>query len=222
MIRATVSADIVRSTSLDEKSIILMQEHLHEYLAVIEKHFPGCWGRVVRGDCLECVLDNAKLALRLALMLKCHVKAFNMKTDMYVNARFGPRFFFNRYGVRISIGFGDLRTNDRTHGIIDGPAIYNSGRSLDSMSTRMRTNIVVSGGESTIIRMVQTIAALCDIILTRASSRQCEVLYLRMLGMREQEIANKICVTQVAVNALLRRAGWYALEEAIDTFEEVI
>lgn len=222
MRRATVSADIIRSTSLDAHATRLMHEHLHQFLARMEERFDNCWGRIIRGDGIECVLGDERLALRVALMLKCHIKAFNAKTDRYVYAAFGPRYFFNRFGVRIAIGFGDLRTNDKDIGIIDGAAIYNSGRLLDSMSRRMRTNIVVAGDDCPSMKIVQTIATLCDTILTHATSKQCEVLFMRMQGMSELEIAERLKITQVATNGHLRRAGWYALERAMQTFEDII
>lgn len=223
MHQATISADIIRSTSLKKDEVLLMQNHLQAYLNTVESKFSGCWGRILRGDCIECVVPKANLALRLALMLKCHVKAYNANADRYVRAAFGPRFFFNRFGVRIAIGIGKLRTYDRENGVIDGSAIYSSGRTLDSMSRRMRTNIVVAGAEKrTTLLVLQTIAMLCDMILTRATSKQCEVLFMRMQDMSEIEISRRLNISQVAVNSHLRRAGWYALEQAIMTFEEII
>lgn len=222
MRRATVSADIIRSTSLDAQSTLLMHEHLRSFLATMEEKFPNCWGRVIRGDGIECVLGDEKLAMRVALMLKCHIKAFNAIADQYVHASFGPRYFFNRFGVRIAIGFGDLWTDDRINGIIDGDAIYNSGRMLESMSRRMRTNIVVAGELSRRMQTIQTIATLCDTILTHATSKQCEVLFLRMQNLPEIGIASQLKISQVAVNSHLRRSGWYALEQALELFEELI
>ena len=47
---ATISADIIRSTSLPKEGMIVLQERLREFVEFINKTFDGCWGRVVRGD----------------------------------------------------------------------------------------------------------------------------------------------------------------------------
>lgn len=52
---ATISADIVRSTSLKTEDLIALRNSLKELLDDFEKDYPGFWARIVRGDSIECV-----------------------------------------------------------------------------------------------------------------------------------------------------------------------
>ena len=53
---ATISADIVRSTSLQTESLIVLRKRLRRLLDDFEEDYPGFWARIVRGDSIECVV----------------------------------------------------------------------------------------------------------------------------------------------------------------------
>lgn len=220
--KSTISADIIKSTSLDKFMVVELQDHLRKYVDTVERSFPDCWGRIVRGDGIELVVPNARLAFRLAIMLKCHVKAFGVKFGGHSDLLTFHQAMFRKYGVRIAIGFGSLKINDLKNGIIDGNAIYESGRTLDGMSSRMRKNFVVAGLADGREQLVQAVLVLVDELLSHATAKQCEVVFMRLLGRTEKEIAETKAITQVAVNAHLRRAGWYAIENAIVACEEIL
>jgi len=221
MINATISADIIKSTSLCKEDMVLLQSYLERFVDLLEEAIPGSWGRITRGDNIECVVPEAKLGMQAALMLKCHVKAFRCEMTPFRSATVA-RAKFLRYGVRIAIGIGSLRTNDDKRGIIDGRAIYHSGRALDGMSTRMRTNMVIVGRPSEKMRLIQGLLNLSDELLSHATARQCQVILLRMCGLTEIAIAEKLGISQVAVNAHLRRSGWYSIANAMQCYEEVM
>lgn len=221
-INATISADIIKSTSLSSEEIRRLQEYLRRFIDEVEDTIPGTWGRLTRGDNIEIVLPDRKTAMKVAVMLKCCVKAFTAHAPKSFSVK-SPYIRFLRYGVRIAIGIGSLRLNDAERGLIDGRAIYNSGRALDEMSLRIRSNVVIAGmGSSGRGCVAQALLTLVDVLLTHATAKQCEVLLMRLKGMPEKEIATRLSVTQVAVNSHLRRAGWYAIENAIRAFEEVV
>lgn len=73
MIYATISADIVDSTKMTTEDMILVSKCLNDFLHPMMKVSKGSWGRVVKGDAFECVLEQPHDLLRVALMLKCHV-----------------------------------------------------------------------------------------------------------------------------------------------------
>jgi len=220
MINATISADIIKSTSLNKEAMVSLYEYLKRFVDLVEQDFKGAWGRIVRGDCVECVLPNSGDSMRVAVMLKCFVKAFDHTLYDSRSVQV-PHKNFRRYGVRIAIGIGSLRTNDGARDIIDGKAIYRSGRALDGMSARMRSNLVIDGCPRSNARLIQALLNLTDELLSHATARQCHVIYMRLRGMAEKEIAARLNVSQPAVNAHLRKAGWYAVENAVHAFEEV-
>ena len=114
MLYATISADIVDSTKMTAEDTIRMSQLLNAFLKPMKKASEGSWGRVVKGDAFECVLLAPSDLLRVALMLKCYVK-------MFVPEDANPEF--SKYGIRIAMAVGELRTSDEQLGIIDGEAI---------------------------------------------------------------------------------------------------
>lgn len=100
---ATISADVVSSTSLLKEAMIELNERLKKCLSTLELRYQGFWGRIVKGDSIECVMDFPEDAFEAALILKTLVKSFE-PSDVNDSKR------FNRYGLRIAIGIGEMKT----------------------------------------------------------------------------------------------------------------
>lgn len=210
---ATISADIIRSTSLERRDMEQLNMFLKDFLFKMEEQFEGFWGRIVRGDGVECVVENPKDVLRIAAILKSWLRFYSL----YSYKDPVPAF-----GVRISIGIGDMRIVDRKNGILDGEAIYLSGRNLDKMGKRYRNSMVFSVAEEGKEKLLNTLAYLVNTIIAKDSPRQCEVIYYKMLGMNEEELAERLHTTRSAVNQRSFGAGWSAIEKALDYFEHNI
>ena len=53
-----VSCDVIDSTSLEMDELIRLRKDVYsELFPDIEDLYPGFWGRVVRGDTIECCLE---------------------------------------------------------------------------------------------------------------------------------------------------------------------
>lgn len=128
MVRATISADIVSSTSLSVDELIHIQSEIRHFLDELSKKSQGKdWGRLFKGDSVEIFLFDPHKALRTALLLKTLAK----KTFSWGKETNAKRDLFKKYGVRLAIGVGEMRTIDRKQDILDGEAIYYSGRLLE-------------------------------------------------------------------------------------------
>ena len=125
---ATISADIVRSTSMNTEDLIVLRNRLRDLFQDFEEDYPGFWARIVRGDSIECVVPNYNDALRIAILIKLYVK---MRVSEFECSE-----MLQRYGIRFSIGVADIKYADKKEDIINGPAIYLSGRNLDEISRR--------------------------------------------------------------------------------------
>ena len=123
---AAISADIVSSTSLCIEETIALKQRIENLFSVLENRFPGFWGRIIKGDYIECLLPSAKDSFRVALIIKSCIKSFPVTESK-------KKKLFQTYGIRIAVGIGDMRIVDREHGIMDGEAIYLSGRTLSGM-----------------------------------------------------------------------------------------
>ena len=214
---ATISADIVRSTSLPKEGMIVLQERLGEFVNFITNSFSGCWGRVVRGDGLECALSDAHLLLRIVLLLKCQIKAIGVSFDE-MNIHGGDKRFF-RFGARIAVAIGKLRTNDKLQGIMDGDAIYNSGRALEKMGAYDLFSI--KSAYKATEPIVRALFLLINHIMMRISARQSQVLFMKLKGMTDIEIAQHMGITRIGVYLHLKTIGWSAISAALQCYENM-
>ena len=211
---ATISADIVSSTSLSEVEIIELKQYIEEQLKMLETLYPGSWGRLIKGDYIECVVPNASNAFRIALIIKNSIKAFEVEKTL------GSKLFYT-YGARISIGIGGMRIVDREQGIMDGEAIYLSGRSLAKMGSLSKGALTIETINENLSQNLRVIAVLTDAILNDATPKQSQVIYYKLLGYKESEIAEKMKIYQSGVNNHSSSAKWYCIEEALNYFEQI-
>ncbi len=213
---ATISADIVRSTSMETADLLELRRGLRGLLNDLEQVHPGFWARIVRGDGLECVVPDCRDSLRIAILLKLFVK-------MRV-ADFNCSELLQRYGIRFSIAAGDLKYADKDEDIIDGPAIYLSGRNLDEISRK-------SGGRMSVFELDREprslsdvldsyVALVCDLV-DSYSAKQAAVVYYKLLGFKEVEISERLGIYQSSVNMRATNAQWGLLNRAIKDFENL-
>ena len=207
---ATISGDTVNSTKMSEEDVLHYKQYLDAFFSQLESRYPGSWGRVVRGDAVEYVLPNPKDAFRVALMLKCYVKNFKLskRNDQ-----------FCRYGMRIDFAVGALRINDKDKGIIDGDAIYASGRNLDKMHSTYSSTMNVQLQNSIYDEMAKTIVALADTIINKNTAKQSMLLYYKMLGYDTKEISEVMDVKASTISQQSSSAGWQAISMALNYFE---
>lgn len=210
---ATISADIVRSTSMDTADLLDLRKGLQGLISNLEKGIPGFWARIVRGDSLECVVPDSRDSLRIAILLKLFVK---MRVADYNCSE-----MLQRYGIRFSIAVGDLKYADKDDDIIDGPAIYLSGRNLDEISRKggLMSAFELDREPRSLSKVLDSYVALvCDLV-DAYSAKQAEVVYYKLLGFKEVEISERIGIYQSSVNVRASNAQWGLLNMALKDFE---
>lgn len=212
---AAISADIVSSTSLCIEETIALKQRIEDLFSVLEKRFPGFWGRIIKGDYIECLLPSAKYSFRVALIIKSCIKSFLVAEPK-------KKKLFQTYGIRIAVGIGDMRIVDREHGIMDGEAIYLSGRTLNGMGAPNKNGtFIIEPANRQLKPALQTVGMLTDALLNNTTRRQSEVVYYKLLSKSEQEIANILGVKQSGINQHSTSAKWYCIEEALNYFEQL-
>ena len=213
---ATISADIVHSTSLETRDLIELRRQLQALFEKIRFYtLPGFWGRVVRGDTIECFVPDGGKALRIAIIIKLFVRIYAET----VNSSFSTR----QYGIRFSLGFGSLKYVDEKEDIMDGPAIYISGRKLDIISGEREVYSAI-GLESDPLGvnwLLESYVSLIDNLVRSYSTKQAQVVFYKLLGYKERQISEILNVYQSAVNSRSSLAKWGLLETAIKDFEHL-
>ena len=211
---ATISADIVRSTSLQTGDLIELRNRLRGLLDNLEKDYQGFWARITRGDSIECVVPDYRYVLRIAILIKLFVK---IQVDS-----FDCHELLQRYGIRFSIGIADISYADKKEDIIDGPAIYISGRNLDEISKKdLYTAFEIEKTSRAFSQVMDSYVALLGNLVDSYSAKQAEVVFYKLLGFKEMEISRRIGVYQSAVNMRSTGAQWGLLNTAIKDFEEL-
>lgn len=211
--KATISADIVRSTSLTTEDLLKLRNGLRRFFQDIGEVFPDFWARIVRGDSIECVVPDYKDALRIAILIKLYVK-------MRVS-EFECSDMLRRYGIRFSIGVADLKYADRDEDIINGQAIYISGRNLDEIS-RKENAMTAFEADPLFVSMnnlLDSYVAMIGNLVDSYSAKQATVIYYKLLGFKEKDISEKLGVYQSSVNTRATLAHWGLLHTAIKDFE---
>ena len=133
---AAISADIVASTSLSRDALVELTTGVKQVLAMATATYQGFWGRLVKGDSIECVMEHPGDALRVAVLLKSFIKSF-VPSDGIANTK------FRQFGLRLAIGIGEMRIIDKELDMMDGEAIYLSGRALADMQDKTADSLQI-------------------------------------------------------------------------------
>ncbi|PVW15717.1 fumarate hydratase [Marixanthomonas spongiae] len=223
---AVLSGDIVSSTSLHGKDRNLVEKELAKLLKDLKREF-NVYGRIIKGDYIECVVPKPKDGLRVALAIKSFVKSIPIELNSYTKNKNRVRLF-KTHGLRLAIGYGPLSRYKPEEGIIDGEAIYLSGREISGQSTHNKERVIIkntlffASENNELNKRFKPVFELLDTLLGKATARQCEVLYLKLLNQQEDDIAKALGIGQSAVNRHSTSVGWNAIETAVLDFSETV
>ena len=188
MNRAIVSGDIIASTSLHNEDRINIGNRLKLLAKKLSKKFK-VYSRITEGDdSIVCYIPNNSDALRVMLAIKCFVKSIPVN-DSDANSKEDNRIkFFKIHGIRLALGIGELSRLDTGNGIFDGEAIYYSGRLLSENKTYNKGKVIIKStlflksNDQEFDNEMLPLLALLDVLISNCTAKQCEVLYLKLLG----------------------------------------
>ncbi len=218
---AVISGDVVAFTSLSNPQKEALEARLRALNITLAMQF-DTYSRLVKGDYWECVVPEPADALTVALLAKSWVKAFTVHPERK-QARLKS---FETYGIRLAIGYGTLQRLDPERGIIDGEAIYLSGRKMGEESTHGKERVVIKNtlffisGNPLLDQELEPLMALLDHTINKATEKQSLILYHKLLGKSENEIADELGISQSSVNQHSTSLGWNAIEKAITYFHQ--
>jgi hypothetical protein len=162
---------------------------------------------ITRGDNIQIELINAGKALNAALLLKSAIKKIGMKI--------GNKSFID---VRIAIGAGDISGRRKNVGESTGDAYTYSGRTLDAMKKQKRS-ITIKTNIARLDAELETEMRLLEVILSGWTVNSAEVIYWTLLGLTEQDISDRLKISQSAINQRKKTAGWTGIEPLLKRFE---
>jgi hypothetical protein len=224
---ATISCDIISSTALSAEDRSLLVTKLNSLITLFSETFAdyGFFGRVTKGDYIECAIKSPEKALRIALLIKFYIKSLNIfssgKRDKRVK-------YFKAYGARIAVAVAELTALDPGKNLIDGEAIYLSGRTLQNKETYNKEKIIIKNTLYFLSKdyketgIYATLFFLLDTLLAKCSSKQSEVVYHKLMGKSEEEICQILNKKQSTINQHSTAAGWNAIDLSVKYFERNI
>ena len=225
---AIISGDIIAYTSLNKATKNRLEKKLFSILKILKKDF-NVYGRIIKGDYIECYIPNIKDVLRVNLIIKTYIKAFAkeiLKTESKIYDRI---ILFEKYGIRTAIGIGELSRLDLKKGIIDGEAIYFSGRIINNQKNTydrnkisIKNTLFIKTDNDEVTKEFIPLLLLTDEILNRNTAKQSEILFYKLLGFDTKSISKKIGRSQSTISQHSTSSGWNAIEKSVLRFEEVI
>lgn len=212
-IYAAISSDVVSSTSLSSESIIGLNERIKKGLSLLSQKYTDFWGRIVRGDTIECIclpIDALEIALILKTWIKSYEPSVNSSSEL-----------FGKYGLRISIGIGSMNIINKELDIMDGDAIYRSGRGLDKLTGWSKYSMSISMDVNDHERPMSIILGLINQLLNNATPRKCKILSERLIAGSSSSAAENCHISVSAVNQVLNDLGWNTIKEAISYYHSI-
>lgn len=160
---------------------------------------------------MACGASNGWQILRTNKSL---IKSFHVKDNKHTKD-------FQTYGLRMAIGIGDMRIINKRQDILDGEAIYLSGRAIENMGSLYKGTLNIETANEQLAAPLRAIALLTDAVMNNTTLRQSEVIYHKLLSEKELEIAEAMGIKQSSVNGHATSAKWYCIEEALNYFEHL-
>lgn len=224
----TISADIIAFTALPETERRKLETAVNGLLSDLSKTYQssGFFGRLVQGDYIECAFKNPEYLLRILLLIKTLVKSIHL--DISKNRKNQRLKHFREHGVRIAGAIAPLEKLDSQKGIIDGEAIYLSGRAIKKQSSSDKQKVVIKNSlfffcnDEDLQQEMDTLFSLIDVVLSRNSAKQSEVIFYKLCNFTENEISVKLNKSQSTISQHSTASGWNSIEKAILYFENKI
>jgi hypothetical protein len=225
MNNAVISGDIIAYTSLSDADKYKIEISINQLFLELKSKF-DVFGRIIKGDYLECYIPDPSNALRVALIIKSYIKSYSLELNDSKDNRLSA---FKTHGIRLAIGIGEINRFDPEKGIIDGEAIYFSGRTIsDITSTYDKERIVIKStlfiktNNEKLTGELEPLFALIDLLISKATAKQSNILYLKLMGNKEDTIAKKLNLSQSTVNEHSTSFGWNAIEKSVLYFEKLM
>lgn len=200
---AVISADIIGSGSLKSAKRTKLQNLIELFLSEKSKLYSDMKFEQFRGDSLQGILtSNKKQALRIALGLICVLKA-------------------SSFGIRTGIGTGEISYSGKNIITSDGTAFQLSGPALDDLKKK-NDLIAVKFDLKELNDQWDPINSSLNFLLKRLSKLQAEAVYLALNDLKQDQIAERLKISQPSVHQRLKSAGADVIYSILNRFETVV
>lgn len=196
---AVLTCDIVDSSRLKESELRDYQhkiESLGDQRILILPQF-------YRGDSFQ-LATKPEDALDIAALIRIEMRRFHERND-----------------VRVSVGIGEIKTFNDNVLLATGSAFEISGKNLDQLKS-WKLNLYVQADQAQINEELETYCYFADAIINGFTKIQSNMIYYKLQGLGQNEIANVLKISQPAVSKSLRTANWQAIERFLRRYKTLM
>ncbi|MBC7523615.1 MAG: hypothetical protein H7239_04165 [Flavobacterium sp.] len=200
-----ITADIVSSTEIDFGSKEDAFAQFNEGLELIKKKFEIKY-EWYRGDAFQVKTPSTASSLRIALLIKFWIKSFekeNKKTQ----------------DVRLSLGIGTIKIDKKELSMSDGEAFRLSGRNLDQLKSSKQLLIIDATDTNSNALKIESV--LLNTLINDITSIQAKVLFYKLNGLIEEDIAKLLGLAQSTVNQHSNAGNWNTFSKYVNYFEQM-
>ena len=197
---AVITGDVIASTQITGEDRREMLECLQAATKDAHHFMEDFTPEIFQGDSFQGYSDkNPSLALRESLQI--------IMTMLRKN-----------FGIRLSIGVGNMSFDGGTSNVSDGTAFRLSGRNLENLKKEDQL-IAVAFDDEIKNAEWQVHSETLNYIIKRCSSLQAEAISEMIQGKTQVEAAEILQIKQPAVQQRLQASGWPLLQTILQRFE---
>jgi hypothetical protein len=205
--KAVITGDIVASRKAEDRGILLQQVK-----NVLEKVDSGILKQhdtfeIFRGDSFQGVVEKPEKAIRAVTGIKAGLRMCGLKEN------------FRGFDARISVGVGTISFRTDKVRESDGEAFHNSGKLLDQLN-RTDYRLGIATPWQTLNEELEVLNLLADSILSSWTPASAETIFYYLTeGGNQQELAEKLEISQPAVHKRLKTANFREIEKFMKRVE---
>ncbi|ETA69351.1 MULTISPECIES: SatD family protein [Methanolobus] len=207
---AVITGDLISSSDMNYSDREVLLSIMHDTFSFINNQFHPAGElsfpfEISRGDSFQTLLRTPEDALLASVLLFLKLGFFSK-----INQKIASR---------ISIGIGSVEyiPESGSVGEADGQAFRLSGKTLDSMKEQEK-HLLISTASPALNLMLESQCAFFDNMAARWTDIQKEILFEKLGGLTQDEIASKLGKSQSTVSQSLKAAGFDALKKFLDNY----
>jgi hypothetical protein len=219
-----ITGDLVGSRTIEKKKRQQLYADLKVFLQWLEKKKLIAGFELFRGDSFQCLVPKKWCTLRVALLLRAFIRAYQME-ESTVKKNVGSQgkgYQGASQDMRLAVGIGAVDFYDAKNlAHSDGEAFRLSGEELDRLK-KAPFRMMIRTSKETFNASMEPSMLLLDALIQKWTTNQAEIVGYKLQDMKEETIGQKLKISQSAVNQRTRNAQWYAIDKLILYFEQEI
>lgn len=219
-IHGIITGDIVSSGEIVPEE---REKLFKETTKLLKKLSPGYLEKfeTYRGDSLQCKIKHPAEVLRVAMIIRSFFRSYTPMHSRIETEKNSKGYFSTNFDIRLSIGIGEVDFIQKKITSSDGQAFRLSGEALDNLKETSQRLSITTINKSFDEQMEPAIL-LVDSVIQKWTQNQAELVYYKLMKLKEDEIASTIGISQSAVTQRKKTAQWYAIEKLLTWFEKTV